>query len=371
MDPTDPLQVILSELGPAPSPSLTSQSEVHLTLVNRFAKVEDESERYLRKLMNDTKRLVIMTIRIQAGRNLLDILEAPVTQQQEEAFQAYRDADAQRFREAAEKKEEQTWRLDKDQSISNQLEMQAQGMTSTGSLFYGSGSYFCLKADEKNTLTYTSLKRKTLENMAKLEAAGVITKNGNYQDMLNSIAKDMLNRHRRKFQRKREFASLQKTLRNLSEKAVYLEEQKSSYNDYINSCITQLNKKTGKSKKAPLPFTRQYFHLKELQKSGTMPQFGSFKYTAAELLKKGVIVSIDENVPKNYNQIMLTLSSDEPGVFVIEASVLGVKMSDRLEIRVDELLQHQYNGIQAMTLFDIAKVNVNLLTYLLNKKFYV
>jgi hypothetical protein len=102
-----------------------------------------------------------------------------------------------------------------------------------------------------------------------------------------------------------------------------------------------------------------------------MPQFGSFKYTAAELLKKGVIVSIDENVPKQYNQIMLTLSSDEPGVFIIEASVLGVKMSDRLEIRVDELLQYQYNGVQAMTLFDIAKVNINLLTYLLNKKFYV
>jgi Ras GTPase-activating-like protein IQGAP2/3 len=88
------------------------------------------------------------------------------------------------------------------------------------------------------------VKRKTLENMAKLEEAGQVTKVNGYQDMLNALAKDMLNKHRRKTQRKREFHTLSTTLTNLKEKHAYLEEQKASYHDYINSCMNQLNKKT-------------------------------------------------------------------------------------------------------------------------------
>jgi len=35
-----------------------------------------------------------------------------------------------------------------------------------------------------------------------------------------------------------------------------------------------------------------------------------------------------------------------------------------------DLLQLQYEGVAVMKLFDRAKVNVNLLIFLLNKKFY-
>ncbi|KAJ3333331.1 hypothetical protein HDU76_009303 [Blyttiomyces sp. JEL0837] len=374
-DKSDPLRQILQDLGTPPALSEKVQPEVHLKLVNRFAKIEDEAEVSLRHLMSDTKRLVIMIIRIQSGRNLLDILEAPITEKEEQLFNDYVAADSNRYNMSREKKAGQTWRgsaegINNAASPTSAAAIGGPAMASTGSLFFGSGSYFCLKSDEKTPITFSVLKRRTLENMAKLEAAGQISKGNNYQDMLNAIAKDMLNRHRRKNQRKREYESLRKTLANLEEKSNYLEEQKKSYHDYINACMAQLNKKTGKVKRAPLPFTRQYFHLKELQKTGTMPQYGSFKYTAAELMKKGVIMSIDENVPKQYGHITLTLSSDEAGVFNIEASILGVKVPEKLELRLEDLLQDQYNGVQVMTLFDIAKVNLNLLTYLLNKKFY-
>lgn len=48
-------------------------------------------------------------------------------------------------------------------------------------------------------------------------------------------------------------------------------------------------------------FSKQYYHVRDLQKSGKMPQFGSFKYTAAELHKKGVLISVEDYSPKQYH----------------------------------------------------------------------
>jgi hypothetical protein len=70
------------------------------------------------------------------------------------------------------------------------------------------------------------------------------------------------------------------------------------------------------------------------------------------------------------NKVSITISSDEVGVFELQGKFLGVQV-DAMEVRLDDLLQKQFDNVQVMTLFGTAKVNVNLLTYLLNKKFYV
>lgn len=223
-----------------------------------------------------------------------------------------------------------------------------------------------------SVMTFSQLKIKALENMAALESEGLVKKSNHYQDMLNLIAKDMLNKHRRRSQRARELETLRNTLANLKEKAVYLTEQKKSYVDYVDSCIKQIgNKNSGKGKKQPLLFTKQYYHIRELQKTGKVPKFGSFKWTADSLLKRGVLLSIDDYSPKQFKQITLSISSDEAGVFLVEAAFMGIKLPEKMELRLDDLLQSQYNGVQTITLFDMAKVNVNLLIYMINKKFFV
>ena len=58
-----------------------------------------------------------------------------------------------------------------------------------------------------------------------------------------------------------------------------------------------------KGKAKPLMFSRQWTHIRDLQKSGKVPQFGSFKYSAAELHKKGVLISVDEYSPKQYESL--------------------------------------------------------------------
>ncbi|KAJ3105040.1 hypothetical protein HDU97_008648 [Phlyctochytrium planicorne] len=360
-DPGDPLRQILNDLGAAPAVSEKSQTEVHLPLINRFAKVEDEKDSKQRHLFSETKRLVILTLRIQSGKNLLDVLEAPVTEKEESDFAKEAQKEITSYLLSKEKKEAK--RLSAvDEIGSGSLD----GLSSSTSLFFGSQS--ALTKSDGTTHTFSQIKRRTLENMAKLESLGLISKANNYQDMLNAIAKDMMNKHRRKTQRRRELESLKKTLNYLEEKSGYLDEQKKSYNDYVSACMAQLGNKKTKHKKAPMLFSRQYYHLKELNKTGSVPQYGSFKYTAQELQKKGVLISIEDYSPKQYNQITLTIASDEAGVFTVEASLLGVKLSEKMELRLEDLLQNQYDGVQTMMLFDIAKVNINLLVYMINKK---
>lgn len=66
----------------------------------------------------------------------------------------------------------------------------------------------------------------------------------------------------------------------------------------------------------------------------------------------------------------LIISSNEPGVFLIDCTYLGVKLADQMELRIEELLQQQNEGVQVITIFDVAKVNVNLLLFLINKRFF-
>ncbi|KAJ1900035.1 iqgap- protein, partial [Coemansia sp. S17] len=70
--------------------------------------------------------------------------------------------------------------------------------------------------------------------------------------------------------------------------------------------------------------------------------------------------------------ISLTISSDVPGVFDVQVSLMGVKMpGGGCEINMQDLLQLQYDNVQTMTLYEgSVVVNTNLLVYLINKKFY-
>jgi hypothetical protein len=69
--------------------------------------------------------------------------------------------------------------------------------------------------------------------------------------------------------------------------------------------------------------------------------------------------------------INITISSDEAGVFKMEVKLLGAQVAEIETLRLEDLLQAQYNKVDIITLFEIAKVNLNLLIFLINKKFYV
>ena len=155
----------------------------------------------------------------------------------------------------------------------------------------------------------------------------------------------------------------------------YLQQQQEQYKAYIDSCLASMQNK--KIKKQPMVLSKQYYHQKKIQKeNGKLPQFGSYKYTARQLQEKGVLISIDhpEVSVKQYDKIDITISSDEAGIFDVSVSYSPVKglvvVQEKEQVRLDDLLQNQFEGQTVVMLFDMAKCNINLLIHLINKKFY-
>ncbi|KAJ2335610.1 iqgap- protein, partial [Coemansia sp. RSA 2681] len=209
-----------------------------------------------------------------------------------------------------------------------------------------------------------------------------VRRSDGYQGMLNAIARDIRTKAQRRERRRAEMRRIRITLLNLREKSDYLESQRQSYEVYLEACTKKLAAGGDSTMSAAqararrmhsvMPFTRQYFHLRDLQRSGRVPRFGSFKYSAEKLYYKGVIVSVDGYPPRQLDKISLTISSDVPGVFDVQVSLMGVKMpGGGCEINMQDLLQLQYDNVQTMTLYEgSVVVNTNLLVYLINKKFY-
>jgi len=90
--PEDPLKILLNEMGPAPplgSAAKGPGSEVVLYLQNRFGKIDGDNQGPVKKLLKETKRLILLVVRVATGPNLLDILEQVATSQQEAAYSGY------------------------------------------------------------------------------------------------------------------------------------------------------------------------------------------------------------------------------------------------------------------------------------------
>lgn len=128
-----------------------------------------------------------------------------------------------------------------------------------------------------------------------------------------------------------------------------------------------------RKKRFVLPFTKQYFHLRDLHKSGKTPQFGSFLYTAKYLYDKGILLSIEEYSPRQFDKIQLTMSSNSPGIFtlLLESTTLGVPTRIASEdVRMEDLLQAKYEKRPSLSLFSgKVKVNFELFLYQINKKY--
>jgi len=349
----DPLRVILSELG-NPPPGFEEHSQGHgevcLTLQNRFAADLDDPDMDLKHLFVETKRYILAIIRIQSGQNLMEILERRVTIHDEQTWDELKATELRRQRHHQRRIQNAS-----SSSLNEHMRNAANSMMA-----------------DMSAMRFVELKQHAIDGILQLESTGKVTRTNGYQDMINAIALDIRTKHRRRIQRAQELGQVKQTLSNLNEKRHYLESQIKSYHDYVESCMNNITTKKGKKQRYVMPFTRQYFHIRNLQRHGKVPQFGSFKYTAQKLFEKGVLVHLEGVSPKQYSQISLTISCDEPGLFQIEAeaSILMIRMPvTTMELRLEDLLQCQFNNIQVMSLFDdMAKVNVNLLLFLVNKK---
>ncbi|EAT91915.2 hypothetical protein SNOG_00420 [Parastagonospora nodorum SN15] len=341
----DPLREVIRELGSAKNNENellhVSSTEITLTLNPKYHEQEDPDAQ-IKSLFMETKRYVLYIIRIQTGANLTEILTKPIMPEDEDRWDAL--------------VREELAAQQKDRSRKHSQLRSSAASTYTTDM--GSNSVL--------DLDYPTLKQYCLENVVHLQRAGRISHHNNYQDLLNAIAVDIQDQASPSNSMAYEAPSPA-----LDEKAHFLEGQLKSYNDYID--------KKGK-KKFLLPFTRQYNHMRELQRSGRSYLFGSFRYSARNLAEKGILVSWNGYPERQWDRLDITISSNQTGIFEIQGSQGSMMIPGAFaEVPLDGLLQAQFDNHQFMNLFGDGKdgsgsgavrVNVNLFLHLIFKKFY-
>ncbi|KAH9220694.1 putative ras GTPase-activating-like protein rng2 [Leptodontidium sp. 2 PMI_412] len=333
----DMLREIVQELGSAKNNETemlgVTSTEIQMNLNPKLHDIEDP-EAEVKALFMETKRCVLYIIRVQSGPNLMEILVRPISRE-----------------------DDMKWH-------SLLREEFAEGSKTRGA-YSDANTLVDIKS-----MSYKELKRTALENIMRLEQWGRISRQNYYQDILNAIALDIRTKSRRRVQRQRELEGVRLTLANLNEKAEWLESQRKSYDNYIEQAMMTLQKK-GK-KRFLMPFSKQYNHERELERSGRKPKFGSFKYSARTLSDKGVLVSWKGYDNREWDKINLTISCDEVGVFFIEGSKGSIQIPGAsAQVPMDSLLAAQFANHQYMDLFEgCMRLNVNLFLHLLYKKFY-
>jgi Ras GTPase-activating-like protein IQGAP2/3 len=207
----DVLREIIHDLGSAKSNesemTAAGSTDIQMFLTPRLHDIEDP-EAEVKALFMETKRCILYIIRVQSGTNLLEILVKPITQENERKWKMLLRED---FAEGSDTR----------------------------------GAYSDANMIDVTRMSYFELKRTALENVMRLEHMGRISKHNFYQDILDAIALDIRSKSRRRIQRQRELEGVRLTLGNLHEKAKYLEQQRKSYDDYIEQAMATLQNKKG------------------------------------------------------------------------------------------------------------------------------
>ncbi|XP_076443787.1 ras GTPase-activating-like protein IQGAP1 isoform X2 [Babylonia areolata] len=344
----DPLHELLEDLGDVPTidellgTELTGDEATNETLRAQLAKTEismtlsarvevhTDDKADMKSLMIRTKRMIVDVIACQPGDRLTDILEKPCSSTQEEKHQA-----VVKKRDILDKK------LVESEKSGAKIVRHASIVGDT-------------------RLPLETMKTKIRNNLQVLELAGMVSRKDHYQELINAIVQDIRNQHRYRNNRKRELLRVRNTLNSLNEKRTFYESQIDYYNQYVKTCLDNLQHKSKKPKKSG------FFHRRQ----GNQNARKSIHYNAAQLHEKGVVLEI-ESLPQNqFKNVLFEIAATEnPGVFDVSAKFMGVAM-DKVELVFQDLLQLQYDGVAVMKMFNRAKVNVNLLIFLLNRKFY-
>ncbi|XP_067136702.1 ras GTPase-activating-like protein IQGAP2 [Centruroides vittatus] len=331
---SDPLHQLLSDLGlPSTVKSLMGedlesmptstigQTEVCLTLTNKFLVNESESSD-VQQVYVKTKQMIIDLLHYRnVKETLLDLLNTKPSQEEELKF--------------ANSKE--------NLSLSKNVPR------------------FKISKTVEHKSLY-NLQKDLLHNLSILELAEFVSRKDNYQTIINDIGKDICNRHYYKQCCQKELKKLTEAQEKLNKKLSFYEDKLECYNQYIKRCLDNLS--SGKKK---VHFKNLFFKNNKEQEVKCKI---CLRYTGAKLYEKGILLEITDIDHSQLKNVTFDITpTEEMGVFFVCAKFMGVAV-EKVELDIQDLLQLQYEGVAIMKMFGRAKVNVNLLLYLLNSKFY-
>lgn len=101
------------------------------------------------------------------------------------------------------------------------------------------------RLEDIRSLKFAAVKALAIANLLELEKQGKITRDDNFQGILNAIAGDVRSKHRKRIQRQQEMESMSEALRQLAERKKYFLEQIDSYNKYVESAMSTMQRGKG------------------------------------------------------------------------------------------------------------------------------
>ncbi|XP_011877026.1 PREDICTED: ras GTPase-activating-like protein IQGAP1 [Vollenhovia emeryi] len=327
-DPSDPLHDLLDELGPAPTVASLlgvskaaydanlarySKQEVCLVLTNKF-QVPRNDDTNLSNLFVKAKELLVSVIPFLKRSTLVESLETTSSPMCVKLFDYF--------------------------------------------------DYSSVSPTVRESSFINDCKMQLRAYLNKLELEGWISRADGYQTIVTAIARDICNKNKYRVARDKELQTLRATKVRLDEKTRYYQEQVGFYNEYIKGCLKNLH--SGKSSlRAYQAAQKDMYTQCKLRSKLTV------KYSAWKLQEKGVLMEVDQALsPTEMKNVTFEISPTEhSGVFAVRCKFMGVEL-EKLDISIQELLELQYEGRPCMDMFGRAKINVNLLLYLLNRKFY-
>ncbi|XP_012270076.1 ras GTPase-activating-like protein IQGAP1 [Orussus abietinus] len=326
-DPLDPLHELLEDLQCAPTVASLmgindgicesnavrlGKTEVCLILTNKF-EVPENDDTNLYKLFIKTKELLVSVLQFLKGDTLVTALEATSSPIQEKLY-----------------------------------DVKYSSMTTALNLIHKSSSL-------------NDCKLQLRAYLKKLEAGGWVSQDDGYQNIITAVARDLCNKGKYRIVRNKELQALRATKQRLEEKVKYYQEQVQFYNKYIQRCLENLH--AGKGSLHAIKMTQKNSH-------GKLKSKMTLKYSAAKLHEKGILLEIDGLPQSQFKNVSFEISPTEHnGIFIIRGKFMGVEM-EKLDVDIQNLLEMQFEGSPIMDMFGKAKINVNLLLYLLNRKFY-
>ncbi|ODV59612.1 uncharacterized protein ASCRUDRAFT_48865 [Ascoidea rubescens DSM 1968] len=226
-------------------------------------------------------------------------------------------------------------------------------------------------------ITFHDLKCLSLERILELDSIGKISREDNFQSLLNQISFDIKTKHNQRLKRQKEIKLIRQTIKGLENKEEYLKNLLKVYNSYIEKAMINLQRKPtlNSNKKLINIFSKQYAYQRKLIKQGKVPKFGSFKYSGKYLYEHKILKNLKfgGNGLLELNRVNFMFSSDEIGVFLIEVEYYGNNVIPNavVKLTLDNLLQYQYENKEFIEMFSgMAQFETNTLLTFIFKKFY-
>uniref|UniRef100_A0A0N5B8H0 Calponin-homology (CH) domain-containing protein n=1 Tax=Strongyloides papillosus TaxID=174720 RepID=A0A0N5B8H0_STREA len=222
-----------------------------------------------------------------------------------------------------------------------------------------------IKNSDDNFASLEEKKEKICENLISLANVGIVSRNNDYQTLVNQIADEIIRQGEYRQNRAKQINHFQETIKRLEDKRKDYEDRLEKYKLFLDSCLENMKKNSLK----PRIKSESHRASKLLNDREKLLNPKSIKVNGEKMLKKEILKSSifsAKELSKFNFELNFTGKIDQFEVVVKKPKVDPVTVF----INFQELLEHEYNQTISIPITDEISFNVGPLIGYINKKFY-